>query len=75
MDFVQAAERDDVQHVIELLDEAHDPNADDRGSHVRPSYIASARGHLEGVECLLDASADKEKADDQGTMRQLRSAC
>ena len=66
MDLLQAAISGDLQHMIELLDKPHDPDAADRGSHGTPLLHASATGHLEVVECLLDAGADKDKADNAG---------
>ena len=66
IDLLQAARSGDLQHMIELLDKPHDPNAAVRGSHGTPLLYASATGHLEVVECLLDAGADKEKADNTG---------
>ena len=66
IDLLHAAARGDVQHVIELLEKPHDPNAADRIRHVTPLFDAAASGHLEVVRCLLDAGADKEKADNDG---------
>ena len=48
------------------LQKPEDPNPADRDDHVTPLFNASANGHLEVVQCLLDADADKEKADNQG---------
>ncbi|CAJ1367060.1 unnamed protein product [Effrenium voratum] len=67
MDLLQAAERGDTQEVIDLLEKPHDPNAACRNTHATPLLYASAGGHLEVVECLLDAGADKEKANNEGT--------
>ncbi|CAJ1420414.1 unnamed protein product [Effrenium voratum] len=66
IDLLHAAARGDVQHVIELLEKPHDPNAADRIRHVTPLFDAAASGHLEVVRCLLAAGADKEKADNDG---------
>ncbi|CAJ1328447.1 unnamed protein product [Effrenium voratum] len=74
IDLLQAAGKGDAKHVIVLLEKPHDPNAADRNSHVTPLFNASANGHLEVVQRLLDASADKEKADRQGTTPLLIAA-
>ncbi|CAJ1374407.1 unnamed protein product [Effrenium voratum] len=66
IDLLQAAERGDAQHVIELLEKPYDPNAADRNRHFTPLLYASANGHQAVVQCLLDAGADKEKADNDG---------
>ncbi|CAJ1328452.1 unnamed protein product [Effrenium voratum] len=66
IDLLQAAGTGDAKHVIVLLEKPHDPNAADRNSHVTPLFNASANGHLEVVQCLLDAGADKEKPTNEG---------
>lgn len=63
-DLLQAAKRGDAEHMLELL-KNHDPTADGY-TQVTPLQNASAKGHLEVVQYLVDAGVDKEKATDSG---------
>ncbi|CAJ1445181.1 unnamed protein product, partial [Effrenium voratum] len=66
VDLLRAAERGDLQHVLELLEKPRDPNAIDTNSQRGPLHNAAANGHQAVVQCLLEAGADTEKADNDG---------
>ncbi|CAJ1366616.1 unnamed protein product [Effrenium voratum] len=66
VDLLRAAERGDLRHVLELLETPHDPNAIDTNRQRVPLHNAAANGHQAVVQCLLDAGADTEKADNDG---------
>ncbi|CAJ1366691.1 unnamed protein product [Effrenium voratum] len=75
VDLLQATERGDAQHVLELLEKPHDPNAAGRIRVVTPLHYASANGHLEIVRCLLDVNADTDKVTSRGHTPLHVAAC
>ena len=65
-DLLQAAERGNTQHVLELLEKPHDPNAAKRNRHVTPLHNAAENGHLAVAQFLLEVGANTEKANCDG---------
>ncbi|OLP80753.1 Ankyrin repeat and KH domain-containing protein mask [Symbiodinium microadriaticum] len=70
--FQNAAIHGDVRVMKEMLQSCHDPNC---SQGLTPLAVAACCGHLDVVELLLEAGADRNKGDERTGLTALALAC